>query len=74
MGQDESVFKAHALPKGVWIICGVQGMRKKSEDPGEMVSAFQDEVRGFGYPLTEKEMTRVNAWRDERGRALHEYL
>jgi len=65
-GQDESVLKAYSLPKGVWIICGVGGMRKKSDGPGEMASGFQDEVRGFGLKLTDEELGLVNAFRYNR--------
>ena len=60
------MFKAYSLPKGVWIFCGVGGMRKKSNGPGEMASGFQDEVRGFGLKLTGEELARVNAFRYER--------
>ena len=41
-------------------------MRKKSDGPGEMVNALQDEVRGFGLKLTVEELATVNAWRAER--------
>jgi hypothetical protein len=33
-----------------------------------MVSAVQDEVRGFGFPMTEEELARVNAFRKDAGR------
>ena len=65
-GQDESIFKAFALPRGEWVICGVSTMRKKSSGVGEMVSAFTDEVRGLGIPLTDEELAKVNAWRLNR--------
>ena len=41
-------------------------MRKKSSGVGEMVSAFTDEVRGLGIPLTDEELAKVNAWRLNR--------
>ena len=59
-GQDESVYKAYAREGTEWVIRGVRGLRKKSEGPGEMVSAFQDEKRGFGFPLSADELARVN--------------
>jgi hypothetical protein len=68
LGHDEAIFKAYCLPHGVWIICGVRSIRKKSDGPGEMVSAVQDEVRGFGFPMTEEELARVNAFRKDAGR------
>ena len=52
VGQDESIFKAFLYSTTQWIIKGVRGVRKKSEGPGEMVSAMQDEIRGFGFPMT----------------------
>ena len=61
IGQDESIYKAYALPKGVWRVDGMQGLRKKTDGPGEMVYGFQDEIRGFGFPMTPEELTRVNA-------------
>ena len=50
VGQDESIFKAFLYSSSQWIIKGVRGVRKKTEGPGEMVSAMQDEIRGFGFP------------------------
>ena len=52
VGQDESIFKAFLYSTTQWIIKGVRGVRKKTEGPGEMVSAMQDEIRGFGFPMT----------------------
>ena len=43
-------------------------MRKKSDGPGEMVSAFVDEVRGFGFPLVPGELERINEFRARNGR------
>jgi len=60
IGQDESVYKAYAREGKEWVIRGVRGLRKKTEGPGEMVSAFQDEIRGFGLPLSEGELAEVN--------------
>ena len=70
IGQDESVYKAYAREGTEWVIRGVRGLRKKSEDPGEMVSAFQDEIRGFGLPLSEENLAKVNAFREKEGRPL----
>ena len=33
-----------------------------------MVSAFQDEIRGFGFEMTSEELARVNAFRSVNGR------
>ena len=68
IGQDESIYKAYALPKGIWIIDGKHGMRKKTDGPGEMVSGWQDEERGFGLPMTEVELMLVQDWQRQHGR------
>lgn len=44
-------------------MCGVVALRKKSDGPGEMVSAFTDEVRGFGFPMEPWELEGVNTAR-----------
>ena len=62
-GQDEVIFKAFAYAALQWIINGVRGLRKKSEGPGDMLSGFQDEIRGFGFPLTPEELAKVRAER-----------
>ena len=36
-----------------------QKLRKKSDGKGEMVSAFQDCVRGFGFPISDEELTKI---------------
>ena len=69
VGQDESVYKCYARGGTEWVIRGVRGLRKKTEGPGGMVSAFQDEKRGFGLPLSEEEIARVNANRQRVKRA-----
>ncbi|CAM9804140.1 unnamed protein product [Sphacelaria rigidula] len=68
IGQDESIYKVYAREGNEWVIQGVRGLRKKTEGAGEMISAFQDETRGFGLPLTKDELERVNKFREERGR------
>lgn len=49
------------------MIGGVRGVRKKTEGPGEMMSAFQDEQRGFGIPLSADDLVTVNALRSGEG-------
>ena len=46
-----------------------EGMRKKTDGPGEMVSGFTCEALGFGIPLNDDELRRVNEYRAARGRA-----
>jgi len=69
VGQDESIYKANAMPRGVWKICGVKILRKKVDGVGEMVSCFVDENLGLGLRLTTDERERLNAYRRQRGRA-----
>jgi len=38
-------------------------LRKKTDGPGEMVSGFKDEQRGFGVPMTADELAGLNAMR-----------
>ncbi|CAM9660150.1 unnamed protein product [Ectocarpus sp. 12 AP-2014] len=68
IGQDESVYKTYAREGKEWVVQGVRGLRKKTEGPGEMVSAFQDERHGFGLPLTDDVLQAVNARRKEKGK------
>ena len=46
----------------------MRGLRKKTEGPGEMMSAFQDERRGFGIPLSGDDLVTVNELRRLEGR------
>ena len=69
IGQDECIFKAFSYSSNQWSINGVRGLRKKTEGPGDMVSAMQDEIRGFGFPMNGDELKRVNDFRKKRGRA-----
>ena len=66
--QDESIFKAYQKSLYQWVVHGIRGLRKKTDGPGEMVSGFKDEIRGFGHPMTPEELAAVNAFRDLNGR------
>lgn len=67
-GQDESIFKAYQKSQYQWVVKGIRGLRKKTDGPGEMVSGFKDEIRGFGHPLSQEELALLNAFRKARGR------
>lgn len=67
-GQDESIFKAYQKSQYQWVVQGVRGLRKKTDGPGEMVSGWKDELRGFGHPLSEEELSLLNNFRKARGR------
>ena len=68
IGQDESVYHSHSVQSEAWCVDSVQPLRKKNEGKGEMVSAFVDATRGFGFPLSPLELVGVNLYRAERGR------
>ena len=61
----DAIFRAHALPKRVWVVNDVQVLRNQTDFPGEMVSPVQDEHRVISFPNTVEELARVN---DVRGR------
>ncbi|CAN0216615.1 unnamed protein product, partial [Ascophyllum nodosum] len=67
--QDESVYKAYAREGNEWVIRGTRGLRKKSEGPREMVSAFQDERHGFGLPVADDQLKAINDKRKKNGKA-----
>ena len=68
IGQDESCYKQNALSARVWYIDNIGQLRKKSDGAGLMVSAFVDEIRGFGFPMTSDQLLQVNQYRETRGR------
>ncbi|KAI2495738.1 hypothetical protein MHU86_18762 [Fragilaria crotonensis] len=66
VGQDESVFAQYLLGAKTWI--GPKGQRPllpKSEGDGYMLSAFVSREFGFGRPLTEDELARINLHRQQ---------
>jgi hypothetical protein len=60
MGQDECIYKAYLCEGMEWVTQGVRAMRKKTDGPGEMVSGFQDEIRGFGFAMSDTELAAYN--------------
>lgn len=60
IGQDEAIFKQNALPAFRWSVNGRSALRPKSEGQGIMVSAMWCERRGFGFPITQQEMVKIN--------------
>ena len=64
-GQDESAFKSFAQSSMEWTLGhdeGMQkrGLRKKGEGNGWMASGFQDEILGFGLPLSPDNLQALN--------------
>lgn len=68
IGQDEAIFKGGVFGKKIWKVNGVSPLRPKNETPGWMVSAFQDEIRGFGLSLSLDELQLVNNCRKQLGK------
>ena len=65
IGQDECVFKSYALSKSCWILerdtgGEVRALRKKGEGQGWMISAFQDEISGFGLQMSPERLKEAN--------------
>lgn len=71
-GQDESIFKAYQKSQYQWVVKCIRGLRKKTDRPGEMVSGFKDELRGFGHPMSQEELSLLNSFRRARGREVLE--
>ena len=69
-GQDEAVYRQYAMSSKEWTVDGAGKMRKKNEGKGEMVSAFQDAWRGFGFPTSDEELEKINQFRTDRGKPL----
>jgi hypothetical protein len=63
-GQDECAFQQHRYSPKQWVATdGTRAILPKSDGYLLMVSAFQCREFGFGYPLTDEELERVNAKR-----------
>ncbi len=61
LGQDESIYRSNAYPKKSWHVNGEAPLQKKGDGSGVMVSAFVDEERGFGFPVTQDELDQINS-------------
>ena len=70
MGQDESIYKSHAHPKKGWKVNGTQKVYKKGDGTGVMISAVVDKHRGFGFPLTDEELLKINEYRRAQDRTI----
>ncbi|KAI2490938.1 hypothetical protein MHU86_23626 [Fragilaria crotonensis] len=63
-GQDESVFSQFLFPSKSWVGPNQErGLFPKSLGEGLMVSAFVSRDTGFGMPMTDEDLTIVNALR-----------
>ena len=49
---------------------GENCLQRKGEGIGEMVSAFQDDCRGFGFRMTKEELDLVNTHEIRQGKSL----
>ena len=52
IGQDECIFKQHSESSKEWTVHGQGKLHSKTDGKGEMVSGFQDSVRGSGRPTS----------------------
>jgi hypothetical protein len=67
LGQDESTYKEFSYSKKQWKVNGRAKIRPKNDGKSLMISAFQSAYRGFGFELTEEELSRVNKYRNNEG-------
>lgn len=71
MGQDKNLHKAFAREGNERTPRGLRGLTRKSEGPGEMVSAAEDGLSGYDLPLKKGELVEINQLRRRRGRKRH---
>jgi hypothetical protein len=61
---DECIYKQYLLTKKAWTLpSGENKMVPKDEGQGVMISALQSREFGFGLPITEEQIRRVNVAR-----------
>ena len=60
VGHDESCFHGHDLSKRVWAVDGIMPPRSKGQGDTYHVSALQDDITGFGFPMTQEQLGAVN--------------
>ena len=63
-GQDERAFKAYAMYASTWKVDGIHAERDKNDGPGNMLSAFQSYIFGYGMAITDNLHQRVNELRN----------
>ena len=54
------IFKAYTDMQRKWQMGGEKCLQRKGEGIGKMVSAFQDNHRGFWFHMTKEELDLVN--------------
>jgi len=60
-GQDECIFKQYTFSKKAWKGSdGRTALIPKDEGAGIMISAFVSREFGYGFPLTNEDLTRIN--------------
>ena len=65
VGQDEAIFKSYQMSNRHWTLGHdegkrIQALRKKGDGIGLMVSTFQDEISGFGLPMSPDNLAKAN--------------
>lgn len=63
-GQDEAIFNAHLSRTHQWVDPnGRRAIMPKTNGAGIMISAFQSRELGWGIPITEDQLSEINAAR-----------
>ena len=66
-GQDECIFKQYSFTKKTWILPdGTRPLIPQSEGMGIMLSAFQSREFGYGLPISDADLAKINA--EKRGK------
>ena len=63
-GQDERAFKAYAMYASTWKVDGIHAERDKNDGPGNMLSAFQSYIFGYGMAIPDNLHQKVNELRN----------
>jgi hypothetical protein len=59
-GQDEAIYRSSQLNESCWAIDGQQTLRSKGMGVGRMISAMCSREFGFGYFISNEELTKIN--------------
>jgi hypothetical protein len=64
-GQDEAIYRSSQLNESCWAIDGQQTLRSKGMGVGRMISALCSREFGFGYFISNEELTKINEMRKD---------
>ena len=64
IGQDECTYKQYLMTKKQWFLPGgISELNPKTNGDGIMYSAFVSREFGFGHPLSQAQLERINEYR-----------